>query len=311
MSKYPLYELNDKSFEELTVHICQKILGEGVIPFAEGTDGGRDAKFTGKANLIPSESESWEGKIVIQAKFTSRINASCSDSQFKSRLTKEVLPALERLKALNKVDYYLLFTNAKLTGRQDEKIEDLIDNEIGVANLIIAEEKIQSWLRSFPEIVRALRLNELLRPVQFDETDLKDLIEAIHKTLPTKHELQTKSNSFDFSEMVNKNKLNALSKDYFDAVMLQHYVYFDAISEFLKNPINNKLQSQFDDLVDELNTKITLYRKEYFEFEFLLETLYDYVIQNNNEFLGSGKKRLVRVFLNYLYCNCFIGKTHD
>lgn len=311
MSKYPLYELNDKSFEDLTVHICQKILGEGVIPFAEGPDGGRDAKFTGKANLIPSEAKPWEGKIVIQAKFTSRINASCSDSHFKTRIKKEVVPAIARLKESNKVDYYLLFTNAKLTGKQDEKIEDLIDERTGIPNLIIADEKLQNWLRSYPEIVRALNLNELLRPIQFDETDLKDLIEAIHKNLPSKGELESKENNFDYTEMDEKNELNYLSKDYFDSVMLKNYVYFDTISEFLKNPINGQLISQFEDLVDELNTKITLHRKDYVEFEFLLETLYDYVIRNNNEFLGSGKKRLVRVFLNYLYCNCFIGKTND
>lgn len=48
MKKYPLYDLDDKEFENLTTLLCRKILGEGVIPFAQGTDGGRDAKFNGK-----------------------------------------------------------------------------------------------------------------------------------------------------------------------------------------------------------------------------------------------------------------------
>jgi hypothetical protein len=42
-----LYELSDAEFEGLVVQICIKWLGQGVIPFAAGPDGGRDAKFKG------------------------------------------------------------------------------------------------------------------------------------------------------------------------------------------------------------------------------------------------------------------------
>ena len=46
---YRLEEINDIKFEELINTICQKILGIGVITFAEGKDGGRDGKFDGTA----------------------------------------------------------------------------------------------------------------------------------------------------------------------------------------------------------------------------------------------------------------------
>jgi len=312
MRKYPLYDLDDKEFENLTTLLCRKILGEGVIPFAQGTDGGRDAKFNGKANLFPSESKPWEGKIVIQAKHTNKINASCSDSDFQRRLKNEVLPAIERLKEIDKIEFYLLFTNSKLTGKQDEKIEDLIDANTGIPNVIIADEKIQLWLQSYHDIVKEAKLQDLLRPLQFDESDLKSVIEAFHKYLPSSDPFDKNVVDFIYVDMAKKNELNKLSKDYFDNVIQRHYSHFESIDSFLKDPINKPLKEQFDDLVDELNAKITIYQNDYFAFERLLDELYDYVISNSKEeFFGSGRKRLVRVFINYMYCNCFIGKKVD
>lgn len=311
MRRWPLYDLDDKEFENLTTLLCRKILGEGVIPFAQGTDGGRDAKFNGKANLFPSESKPWEGKIVIQAKHTNKINASCSDSDFQRRLKYEVLPAIERLKAIDKIEYYLLFTNSKLTGKQDEKIENLIDTNTGVPNLIIADEKIQQWLQSYPDIIKEANLQDLLRPLQFDESDLKSVIEAFHTYLPSSDTIDKNVVDFNYVEMEKKNELNKLSKDYFTNVMQRHYSHFESIRSFLKDPINMPLKEQFDDLVDELNAKTTIYQNEYFVFERLLDEFYDYVISNNTDFFESGRKRLVRIFINYMYCNCFIGKKLD
>ena len=77
MRIFPLHDLNNEEFENLTVLICKKLLGEATTPFALGRDGGRDGSFEGKANLYPSEAEPWDGKIVIQAKHTKKLNSSC------------------------------------------------------------------------------------------------------------------------------------------------------------------------------------------------------------------------------------------
>lgn len=311
MRKYPLHYINEDDFENLATLICRKILGEAVIPFAKGTDGGRDGKFHGKANSFPSISEPWSGKVVIQAKHTTKENSSCSDRDFQKILKEEVLPAIDRLKNQNKIQYYLLFTNRKLTGKQDEKIEDLIDVKTEIPNVIIADEKIQQWLQSFPDIVKEAKLQDLLRPLQFDESDLKSVIKAFHKYLPSSDTIDKNVIDFSYIEMEKKHELNKLSKKYFDNVIQRHYSHFESIRSFLKDPINKPLKEQFDDLVDELNAKITIHQNEYFAFEKLLDELYDYVISNNTEFFGSGRKRIVRVFINYMYCNCFIGKKVD
>jgi len=114
--KYPLENLaDDKEFKDLVALICEQILGIGTIVFSPGKDGGKDAKFIGKANKFPSETSLWEGKIIIQAKHTERPNASCSELGFKRILKNEVIPAIKRLLSNNEIDYYLIFTNRKLS----------------------------------------------------------------------------------------------------------------------------------------------------------------------------------------------------
>lgn len=308
MRIYPLHNLNEDEFENLTTIICTKILGEGTIPFAKGTDGGRDGRFHGKANCFPSVTEPWEGKTVIQAKHTIKENASCSDNDFSKILINDVLPAIKRLKGENKIENYLLFTNRKLTGKKDEKIEDLIDEKTGVNNLVIGNEKIQQWLQAFPEIVRQTKLNDLLRPLQFDERDLKELIIYMSSNNTIKNSLGDTCD-FTFLDMGIKNQLNNLNNDYFNDVIKRQYSYFESIKEFLKDPINQELKDLYDDCSDELNAKISIYRNDFLNFEGLFEELYDHVISNNSEL--SGKKRLVRTFISYMYCNCDIGKKQQ
>lgn len=306
MRKYPLHYLNDSEFENLATLICRKILGEATIPFAKGTDGGRDGRFHGNANCFPSEVESWNGQIVIQAKHTTKENASCSDSDFQKILKDDVLPAIKRLKGEKKIDFYMLFTNRKLTGTQDEKIENLINEKTDIPNIVIADEKIQQWLQSYSDVVKEAKLQILLTPLQFDEQDLKILIIEFHKSIPDTGIIGKSEEDYTYISMERKNELNQLSQAYFDDVIKRNYIHFESISNFLKDPINTSLKEVYEDTVDEVNAKIVLNRNDYNAFENLLEDLYNYVISNNSEL--AGKKRLIRLFLHYMYCNCDIGK---
>ena len=181
MSLYPLHYLNEQEFEKLSILICNKILGAATIPFTKGRDGGKDGRFIGKANCFPSEAQPWSGKIIIQAKHTSRENASCSDNDFQTILQNEI-PKIQTLKENNELDYYLLFTNRKLAGKRDSKINKLFTDK-DIVFEIIANEKIQQLLQQFPDIVRIAKLNDLLKPLEFDESDLKEFIIEIHKAI--------------------------------------------------------------------------------------------------------------------------------
>lgn len=303
--KYPLYNMNWDDFEHLVVLICNHILGVTTIPFATGKDGGRDGKFIGRANNVPSEAKPWEGKIIIQAKHTDKINASCSDSDFIKIMDSEVIPATKKLKAANDIDYYILFTNRKLTGNRDSSIERQIKNETGIPFILFAEEKIQEFLRTFPDVVRNANLNRLLLPFDFDESDIKDVILSLNKHI--KSSINTGSVSFEYPGLEKKNELNQMDKDYFNDSIRESINEFDKIRHFLSEPNNDELRDLYQDSCNELNAKILLYRDQYYDFKQVIEACYDNIV-NDNVSIMRRNKRLVRILLHYMYCNCDIGK---
>lgn len=303
--RYPLENLDsDKEFEDLVALICERILGTGTIIFSKGKDGGKDAKFYGKANNFPSKAYSWKGKIVIQAKHTQRPNASCSDADFKLILKKEVIPAIKRLIKHNEIDYYLLFTNRKLSGLQDEKIESLFKSENLVENRIIGAERIDLWLKEYPEIPKILNLNRLLLPLDFNENDLKDIINAFSRLSIKKGDLPAIPKNRDFNK---KNKINRLSKEYFDCVIKRNLLYFGQITRFLTNPVNKKLLNKYKNTIGDINGEITIHREEYDKFEIILNHLYKLTLDKCPEL--HEKRSLLRVFLHYMYYNCDIEKN--
>lgn len=304
MIKYPLNYQNEDDFENLVTLICKKILGEGVIPFTKGRDGGKDGRFTGTANCFPSENDPWKGNIIIQAKHTEKIQASCSDSDF-NKIIGDEIDKIKNLKSKGEIDYYLLFTNRKLTGGADSIIVKRIKDETGIENNLIAEEKIQQYLIQFPDVVKMAGLNKLLMPLEFDDSDIRDVVLAIKDALKAKDVRPI----IDFSkpELTKKNELNNLSEDYFSNVIQSEFADFSRIESFLSDPINEEVKEGYEDAISDLNAKITIHRDKYGGFEEIIDDVYDKVIGQSGDSL-KGNKRLVRTLLHYMYCKCDIGK---
>jgi hypothetical protein len=279
--KYPLYNLNDEEFEKLVALICEEILGMGTFVFSVGKDGGRDAKFTGKANKFPSEASPWNGKFIIQAKHTTKPVASCSDSEFETILRKECV-SIRKLKSDRKIDYYLMFTNRKLSGVQDPKIEDFISETVGVSNSVIADETIQLWLEEYPQIVKTLNLNRLLLPITFYEKDLQDIVVAFSEVKFSIGELTAKKDALRRISIEEKNKLNKLSKEYFDEVFKKSYTNFDRITTFLEDPRNDEYKQKYENTASDIQEEIILNRDNYALFDHILSELYKLTLDTNN-----------------------------
>lgn len=303
--KYPLYNLDDEGFADLVAIICEHILGMGTIVFTKAKDGGRDAKFTGTANEIPSKIDPWSGKFIIQSKHTIKPTASCTDADFK-RILKGELPKIEELKKANKIDYYLLFTNRKLTGLQDPKIEDLIDENVRVPNLVFGIERIDLWLETYPQISMKANLNRLLLPLQFYEEDLRNLVIAFVKTKIAKSDIAAIEDEICGIPIMEKNKLNKLSKEYFNDVFKQSVDDFARIETFLEDPKNETFLTMYKNTVSDIQEEITIKRSEYHAFEEILNHLYKVALDTGNIELKNNR-RLIRVFLHYMYFHCDIG----
>lgn len=304
--KYPLYNMNHIEFEKLVALICDDILGTGTIIFSKGKDGGRDAKFTGTANQYPSEVNPWNGRFIIQAKHTTKPEASCTDSEFKTILGNEIL-SLQKLKDDGKVDYYLLFTNRKLSGLQDPKIEDILNQEVDVKNNVLGEERIQLWLQKSPKIVKTLGLNSLLLPLQFYEKDLQEIVIAFSETDIPKEELRIRQIDLAKIPIEEENRLNDLSEIYFDNVLKQSFSDFEEIGSFLEDTKNEEYKSKYDNTISDLQEEIMINWDDYASFEDILNHLYKLALDStNNQLLVN--RRLLRTFLHYMYFNCDIGK---
>ncbi len=302
---YPLYNLSHDEFEKLVVRLCSEILGMGVISFSEGKDKGKDAKFIGRANNFPSESKPWEGKFIIQAKHTTKTSASCSDSEFKGILTKEI-KRIENLKNNNELDYYLLFTNRKLSGIQDSHIVERF-SKIDMRQeeyQIIGLEKIFDYLNIYPKIVKELGLHKLFIPLNFYEEDIREIIIIFSSASKVYQQSDSELNRVPLEE---KNRLNKLSKDYFDGVFKESYNYFDEIRRFLRDSNNGEYTKMYDNTVSDLKAKITTYRNNYAEFEKIIDHLFELILDEQKIKLRENRQ-MIRIFLHYMYNNCDIGK---
>jgi len=307
--KYPLYNLDDEAFADLVAIICEEILGFGTIVFSKGKDGGRDAKFTGTANEIPSKADPWSGKFIIQAKHTIKPTASCTDSDFQVILRKE-LPKIKSLKKAGKIDYYLIFANRKLSGLQDPKIEDLIDGNVGVPNMVLGIERIDLWLKTHPQIAIKANLNRLLMPLQFYEDDLRNLVLTFAGAKITKSNISAIEDEFCGMPITEKNKLNKLSEEYFKEVFKKSVDDFARIEAFLQDPKNDTFLTMYQNTVSDIQEEITINRTDYNAFDEVLNHLYKIVLDTGNNALKKNR-RLIRVFLHYMYFHCDIGaKEH-
>ncbi len=310
---YRLENISKDDFERLVNMICQKILGIGVIEFAEGKDGGRDGIFTGTAENFPSSKDSWKGKFIIQAKHVSSPIASCSDNSFQNKIEKEEIPKLKKLKANNKIDNYLLFTNRKFTGVKGIRLVDTIRKEVGIDNVeIIGKEFINSHLAQNKAIRDVFDLDKYTLPFDFTDTDLKELVVNFKNEInKSKHELKHSidkiATDLRFIEKDIKNEKNKLSKVFFDNVMKENSLkYFSQIDDFLQNPINEELSETYLDIAMELNSIITIKRDDFLAFEEVFIYLYNYVKDRNEDL--KRQKRFISIFLHYMYFNCDIGK---
>jgi hypothetical protein len=291
--------------------MCKRWLGEGTIAFAPGRDGGRDAKFHGTAESYPSSSDPWSGHIVIQAKHTSTPNASCSDSDFKRYFEdgdKDERVKVKRLIGEGILNYYLVFTNRKLTGGTDEKIlKELRSLSLMDAN-IVGLDDIHGFLRKNPEIARSLPTNDYARPFEFDPDDMVDVITAVYQAIQL--DGSAFSSEDDFS-LVNKkkvkNKINKMSEAYYTTVVVNTYMpLFDRLKTFLQNERNREIRGLYHDIADELRQKIILFRNRFNYFEEIISYLCDDIKTTRPDL--RGKRRYVTFLLCYMYYDCDIGE---
>jgi hypothetical protein len=302
---YPLHDLEDGEFEDLTCRICHHTLGIGTIAFTAGKDGGRDGRFTGTARAFPSTASPITGKIIVQAKHTSNPSASCSHPDFK-RLINGEIPKITVLAADGELEYYLLFTNRHLTPAAENTFKTTVLEVKGVKDTwIIATENIRQYLDENPSIWKSMGFPRNEEVFRFQPGDLNEVIAAFYAAVQNGPSPFHSAENFTFVDKKTKNAINKLTDEYYMYMQEKSLPHFARVKVFLEDPRNTVIKDLYHDAADELKQKIITYWKEFSTFDEVLTYVYDLII-NNNPML-KGKKQLVRLFLHYMYFDCDIG----
>lgn len=314
--KYAYEDLSEDQFEQLVVLLCRHLLGMGVQGFAKGVDGGRDAKFIGVAQLLPSTSAPWNGTVIVQAKHTNGYNRSFSEGDFfnpKSDNTvigKET-PRVKKLRDGKQLDHYMLFANRKLTGNAESDIRAHLAKTCGIGEssiMLCGLEQLESWLKEFPDVPGKANLDPVDSPLIVSPDELSEVVQAL-----TRH-MGAAANTLDTpptprTPYETKNTINGMTAEYAKALRKRYLKETAQVKNFLAAPENEDLLRMYESVVDEFQLKIISKRKGYQSFDEVMEYLLDLLFKRDP--LLSANKRLTRVVLFYMYWNCDIGEGED
>ena len=314
--KYAYEDLGEDQFERLVVLLCQRLLGMGTQGFAKGVDGGRDAKFVGTAQMLPSERAPWVGTTIVQAKHTNGYNRSFSEGDFfnpksdNTTIGKEV-PRIKKLRKTKQLDHYLLFANRKLTGNAESDIRTHIAKTCGLPEssiMLCGLEQLETWLKAFPDVPSKANLDPLESPLVVGPDELSEVVQALARHL----DAVTKTLDAPPAPRTpyeTKNTINNMSADYAKGLLRLYLKDTAQVKNFLAAPENTELLRMYESVVEEFQLKIIAKRRNYHVFDDVMNYLLDLLFARDP--LLRANKRLTRVMLFYMYWNCDIGEGDD
>lgn len=314
--KYAYEDLSDDQFEHLVLLICQRFLGMGVQGFAKGVDGGRDAKFIGVAELLPSKSAPWNGTVIVQAKHTNGYNRSCSEADFFSLKSDETVigkevPRIKKLRTGKQLDHYILFANRSLTGNAESDIRAYLSKECNLPEqsiMLCGLEALELWLKTFANIPAIARLDPLDSPLVVSPDELAEVVEALARHMNAAADM-VEMPPVPRTSYETKNALNKMSPEYAKALRRLYLKDTAQVKVFLAAPENADLLRMYDSTVEEFQLKIIAKRKDYQSFDEVMNYLMDLLFARDP--ILRRNKKLTRVMLFYMYWNCDIGEGED
>lgn len=314
--KYAYEDLNEDQFEQLVVLLCRRLLGMGVQGFAKGVDGGRDAKFIGTAELLPSKAAPWTGTVIAQAKHTNGYNRSFSEGDFfntksKNTVVGEEVPRIKKLRDAKQLDHYMLFANRRLTGNTESVIRAHLAEQCGLPEasiMLCGIESLESWLKHFPDLPGIANLDPVDSPLIVSPDDLSDVVQAFARHMDGAAAMldapPTPRTPYE-----RKNEINNMGAEYAKVLRRRYLKETAQVKVFLAAPENDDLLRMYESVVEEFQLKITSKRKNYQSFDEVMEYLLDLLFARDP--LLRANKRLTRVVLFYMYWNCDIGEGDD
>lgn len=255
---------------------------------------------------------------MIQAKHTSGLNKSFSESEFYSAtsnssvIAKEI-PRIKALKESSELDHYMLFANRRLTANSDFEIRRAISSACGIKDdsiLLCGIELLESWLKRFKHIPEMADIDPIDSPLIVSPDEIAEIVgafaqyrgemTAILDAPPTQR-----------VDMATKDRINGMSDEYSTALKRKYLKDTEQIRQFLAAPENYELLSAYESAVDEFEFRIIAHRKDYQSFDQVMNYLVALLIDRDPVLRQKNHKRITRALLFYMYWNCDIGTIGD
>src|SRR5450759_1379299 len=185
---FELHTLGWEAFQNLCSHVAREILGQTATIFSPTNDVGQDGAFQG--DWKRSKNETYEGRFVIQCKFTARRDEHLSLGDLNDELAKA-----QKLAQQGLMQTYLLMTNAKVSGEADKTIRaeflkvkgikffDLFGSE-WLTEQIVASKRLRAFV---PRIYGLGDLSQILDERVYRQADeiLQSWKDNLAKFVPT------------------------------------------------------------------------------------------------------------------------------
>jgi hypothetical protein len=314
--KYPYEDLAPEQFEELIVLLCQKLLGISTQGFANGPDGGRDAKFVGTAELHPSRTAPWKGITIIQAKHTNGYNKHFSETDFFSTASDNTtigheLPRILNLRKKRQLDNYMLFANRRLTGNAESEIRQHISLRCDIPEesiYLCGTQQLELFLKHFPDIAKKANFDPIDSPLLVSSDELSEVIQAFsqHKSVFSEIAQLPPVPRISYKE---KNLLNSMTPEYAKVLCRRYLKETTQIDNFLSSPENYDILNCYLSVVEEFQLQIISKRKNYQTFDEIMEYITRLLFARDPILNQRNNKRLTKAMLFYMYWNCDIGKN--
>lgn len=114
-----------------------------------------------------------------------------------------------------------------------------------------------------------------------------------------------------YAGMAVKNVKNNLTPSFYANYLIPESLpHFKRIRDFLTDPRNEEYLAAYQVVSTEVKYYIAENRDRHDTFEAFFTDIYQGVI-DNLPLLNGGRKKLVRILLHYMYCDCDIGISHE
>ena len=312
---FDYYDLSPSQYEGLVISVCRRLLGAGVQGFSTGPDGGRDARFNGTAQEIPSRTEPWRGKVIVQAKHTSKINAKFNESDFfstksDSAVISAEIPKIKKLYDDNELDYYLLFSNRNQSGDIECVIRRFISERTGLADdriMLCGNELMEDWLKMFPQVAVEAKIDPIDSPLNVSPQELAEVVLLLEKNKELVKSDGQPSGSLipprtSFEEKV---PLNNMTEGYAETIRAKIPNFRD-IQNFLANDDDSR--TRYETVVEEFDARIISKRKDYQTFDEVIEHIFTICVRDPDL---SKLRKTLRQLLYYMFWFCDIGRNKN